>query len=155
MNNFLTILMCIAIAGACSYYAKKQGRNPYVWFLIGLIFGIFGLFLLFLIPMVKYYLQKRLLKRKQAAPQPSSQEKTITIDSAISTMDIHTEGHYLEKLWYYLDKENNQFGPMSYTAFKQAWKEGKIHSSTYVWNDALSTWKRFDELFSLQRVQIQ
>ena len=150
MNNLLTIATCVAIAGACAYYAKKQNRNPYVWFLIGLVFGIFGLFVLFLIPLFKYYIQKRISK-KTSAPKDFSYKETGTTVDITPISETETALNYLEKLWYYLDKENNQFGPMSYPLFKQAWKDGKIQSTTYVWNEELSSWKRFDELFSAQK----
>ena len=50
MNNFIVIVVWLALGGVCSYYAKERGRNPIGWFIIGLVFGLLGLITLFLIP---------------------------------------------------------------------------------------------------------
>ncbi len=47
-----------------SHLAKKKGRNPRIWFFIGLLFGAFGVALLYLLPLFEK------LKAKKAVVQP-------------------------------------------------------------------------------------
>ncbi|HSW86597.1 MAG TPA: DUF4339 domain-containing protein [Rhabdochlamydiaceae bacterium] len=50
------------------------------------------------------------------------------------------------KFWYYLDQANQEFGPMSYDALQEAWIAGKISLNSYVWNEDLENWIRFEEI---------
>lgn len=125
----------LVTGGISAYFAKKRGKNPYLWFAIGSFFGLFGLFVLFFMPKKK--------KNLQTAQQPSKEDE-ITID--ITPEVDPTE---LEKLWYYLAAENKQHGPMSFDALKRAFREGKISDGTYVWNEQMDEWRRFGELFKI------
>lgn len=110
----LTFIMMMAFGAFTAYLAKRQGKNPYVWFILGILFGIFGIFFLFFNPTSA--------KKK---PQNPSQPTTIDITPKINPMDK-------EKFWYYLDPHNKQFGPMSFDALRRAWQEGKVTGETYV-----------------------
>ena len=52
MQLFLTITLCLLIGAATAYFANQRGRDPLVWFMVGMLLGIFGLALLFLLPPV-------------------------------------------------------------------------------------------------------
>ncbi len=137
MNQLFTLVLCVAVAGACAYYAKRQGRSPVAWFVLGLLFGIFALFVLFFLPMVRLFLAKRARKKNMQVQKSEA--------PSVFTWKIDSCG--LDKMWYYVDRENKQRGPMSFQAFKKAREEGDVLSSTYVWNEDLSDWKKFDEMF--------
>lgn len=51
-----------------------------------------------------------------------------------------------EKLWYYLDEERAQLGPMSFQALTQAVHQGLVTPSTYLWNEELDQWTTLGEL---------
>ena len=109
--------------GAISaYYAKARGRNPWAWFFIGLLLGVFGITLLFILPRAK----KKLVEAAEVPPPAVAQP---------------VPSPHANKLWYYLDEQNNQFGPMSWNALQEAKKDGKISSNTYVWNEELPDWQ--------------
>lgn len=121
MNLLLTIAMGLLTGAACSNFAKNQGRNPRRWFFIGFLFGIFGLLAIFILPRMKKQAPA------EAAPLPAPKPA------------------HADKLWYYLDSENERFGPIKYEALQDLFKENKISSQTYVWNEGFDDWKHFKE----------
>lgn len=142
MEIFLTIMMWIAFGCAGAYFAKKQKRNPYLWFFIGLFLGVFGLLLLLTLPLIQR------LKSNSATPKREQEIRTVDGQpTSAFTLTSLLDQSFANTLWYYLDGANLQKGPMSFTAFERDWKEGKFASSAYIWNEKLSEWKRFEELF--------
>ncbi len=112
------------IFGATSaYMARTRGKNPYLWFFLGMFFGVFGILAL--------YLTSRSKKKKEPT----------TIDITPQFYPIHKDN-----LWYYLDPANLQNGPMSFDALVGAFKAGKVSDKTYVWNETLENWKPFSDL---------
>lgn len=107
-----------------SFLAYKRGRNPYLWFFLGFLFGIFGIFAIFFAT-----------GEKKRAPHSERKGEPV--------FSIHGP---LDKFWYYLDPSHQQQGPMSRDALNNAWKEGKIDSSTYVWNEEMTEWKPLKEM---------
>ena len=100
-----------------SFFAKKRGRSPFNWFLIGGFFGIFSFIYL--------------LTRKASlptAPQP-----------------VRTDEPLPHALWYYLiDKKTH--GSISTGALKKAYLEDKVSDKTFVWNDTMDDWAPLDTL---------
>ncbi len=136
MQQMIMILICTIIGALCYHYSKKRGRNPYTWCAIGLLFGIFGLIALFVM---------RPLNRPRGAENRKDLDlevPPIIINNHLETLDPS----HSNKLWYYLDQENQQFGPMSIDALTNAWRDGKVHAATYVWNEVMENWKRFEEV---------
>lgn len=128
MNPLFNPVMLIgaAIIGMISaYLAYKRGKNPYLWFFIGFLFGIFGIFAIFFISPKK-------------APEPAPKQPVFRIDGPA------------DKLWFYLDSSHSQQGPMSRDALNSAWKSGKINLSTYVWHEELPDWKPLKETLKLE-----
>ncbi|SRR5690349_801347 len=126
MHYFFSLLIGIFNAFLCAHFAKKRGRNPLYWFIGGALFGLFALGILFLLPI-----------RKIAA-----QVKTEIHAPLLQALFPAQAG----KLWYYLDQEKQQYGPMSLDALGRAWNEGKLHVHSLVWNEDLESWKRLEEV---------
>lgn len=134
MQIFTFLLLCALIGISCGRLARIRGRNPKTWFWIGFVFGILGLIVLLFLPLPT----KK--KRSTAKIRP-----TPPIPLLLKTKDpTHTQ-----KLWYYLDQEQNPLGPMSLNALTRAWEEKKIDSSTYVWNELMDNWQIFSEILHL------
>ncbi len=131
--TLLSLILCGLIGWACSVQAQKRGRNPTYWFIGGLFFGIFALILLFLLPPLKK-------TRAPAAKTASSIDITPTLGLE-ALFPSQTS-----KLWYYLDEQSQQFGPMSFEALRRSWSEGKLKLHTFVWNEELDNWKQFNEV---------
>ena len=120
------IAACL-IGGLSAYLSYRRGRNPYLWFFIGFLFGIFGIMAIFFAPLTK--------KKKGVASLQPTEIKPIPKIAGPK-----------DKFWYYLDPSNQQQGPMSHDALTLAWKEGRIVPTSYVWNEELTDWKPLQEL---------
>jgi len=116
-----TFVAAFATGAIGAYLAYRRGRNPYLWFGLGFLFGIFGLFAVCFLPFRKKSLQKAVLATSQA-PEPTIQGPS-------------------DKFWYYLNPEHQQIGPMSLDALTTAWRQEKISLNTFVWNEELPEWK--------------
>lgn len=125
----LMICMGILMGLISAYLAYRRDRNPYLWFTIGFLFGLIGVFTAFF----------GSSKKKNTKPQPSP-----PILNIIGPTD---------KFWYYVDSQNQQQGPLSHGALVNAWKQGKLLPSTYVWNETMSDWKPLNEMIA-QSTQI-
>ncbi len=128
MQTFLTLVLNVMLAYACSRYAMRLRRNPTNWFIAGLLFGIFAMIVL-------YFLSRTHIVAVKPAPRP------IIIPQLTAVQPSHAE-----KLWYFLDEQMTQFGPMSFNALKRAWNEGKVSDKTYVWNEEMENWQKFQEV---------
>ncbi len=139
--------MWIVLGAVCAYYGKKQQRNPILWFCMGLLLGVFGLILLLLLPLIKR-LQKKSAEKKP--PQPP-----VALDlPPVSPLSSILDPLFSNTLWYYMDQTSSQKGPMSFTALENEWKDGKLLTSSYIWNEKLADWKLFSELFPTAEKEI-
>lgn len=137
MKQLIPILICAVIGLICFVWAPKRGRSPYNWFFIGLFFGILGLLALFLLPPLK----------RRRIPTPQMKAADALAIPSINPLRLETiDPSHESKMWYYLDQENQQFGPMSIDGLSRAWHEGKVTQATYVWNEVMENWKRLEEV---------
>lgn len=125
------IMGCIS-----AYIAKGRGKNPYLWFGLGMIFGLFGVIFAFFIPAKK--------GRRRPGSQHPTKEQVVTLDITPTLGSFSKESY-----WYYLDGQNAQQGPMSYDALKRSFFEGKVKTSTYIWNEQLENWQAFSDIFDV------
>lgn len=105
---------------AC-YYANKRGRNPYPWFFIGFFLGLIGLLILFILPKIEKQEEKKSHTPKMPPPLPDT-------------------------LWYYLDKDHKQHGPISQTWLSKEIAQNRLNKDTLVWNENLKDWKKVKDL---------
>jgi hypothetical protein len=129
---FPSALMWIVFGALSAYLAKMRGKNPYLWFFLGMLFGVFGLLFLFFAP------------KPRSAP---SREKRGSDDPKTIDISPPYDPTYNEKFWYYLDGQNQQFGPMSFDALYRLLGEEKVSKKTFVWNESLESWKSLEEFF--------
>lgn len=115
MLKTILLLIYIIIGLITAHFAKKNKRNPYIWFFIGMLFGIWGLITMFLLNLRKIKKAKKELK------------KPVTIEDP--------------RYWYYLDEDKKRYGPISLNRLKGLLEENKIFSNTYVWNEDFKNWE--------------
>ena len=130
--NLVLALINALVCFTCAHYAKKRGRNPTYWFIGGAFLGLIALIILLLLPK-KAIAVVPVATAEAAPPMPSLRLQTLFETQA-------------SKLWYYLDAERQQNGPMSFEALTRAWNDGKLLKSSFVWNEELENWKRLDEI---------
>jgi hypothetical protein len=128
MQYFYSLLFGLVNAFICAHFAKKRGRNALYWFIGGALFGLFALGTLFLLP-----IRKIIAQAKAETPMP-------LLQAAVPAQ--------ASKLWYYLDQEKQQYGPMSLDALGRAWNDGKLHVHSLVWNEDLESWKKLEEVMT-------
>ncbi len=136
MHPFLTIGLWFILGAACGYLALKKGRNPYVWFFIGLIFGLLGILALYIISF-------------------RARKKEPEVEIPIKITEINQEPLLpgVQKVWYYLDKNHQQCGPISFQSLQNEITIGEIAASSYVWNEEMENWKQIKDLphFSINK----
>ncbi len=107
-----------------------------IWFALGAILGLIAIITLYILPV-----KAIALPATGASIISQSMEKEMIIGAAD---DINSRPP--EILWYYLDKEEKQFGPMSFHALQSAWDDDQIIGSTFVWNEEMENWKTLENL---------
>ena len=103
-----------ALFGFVAYiWAKQEGRNPWIWFLVGFALGIFGLFIL-------WYIPKFLTKVR------SKKEKPIEQNLAPPEEMFFSDKRNFEQMWHHLDEKNEISTAISFQKLQSLWKEKKI-----------------------------
>lgn len=139
MATFLTLAFWFLTGLGTAYFANQRGRDPYLWFAIGLFFGLFGLVFLFLLPIANDTEEKRKIDDQD--------EETLLLDPDVQSNTVD----FKFKEWFYLDQSQAQKGPVSFVFIKSLWDDGKINSNTYVWADGMEKWKKIEELKGLSQ----
>lgn len=137
MYTFFSIVLWLILGTICSRVARQRGRNPTLWFFLGVVLGVIGLLILYIMP------PKKAAIATAPASTPLIKEEPIEISVSPADPQAPAESTIL---WYYLDNENKQYGPMSFTALQGAWDDDQITSSTYVWNENMENWQTLEEL---------
>ncbi len=121
-----------------AWYAAQKGRDPMIWFFIGILLGIIGLIVLFFLPKVNKSLENE-------NPEPDPDEPMVELVPAPPKV-LYPE----QKEWYYLDRQNRQAGPVGIGVLRQEWNKGELDVDTYVWCEGLEKWFKVKELNELE-----
>jgi len=121
LKYLLFVIVWTLFGLLAAYFANKRGRNPYPWFFIGFFLGLIGVILLFVLPKIEKKEEKKQIKPLTPPPLP-------------------------ETLWYYLDSEHNQHGPVSQTRLEREIYEGRLNKNTLVWNESIENWTKVKDL---------
>ncbi len=134
-----SFLISVVFAFLAAMMAKRRGRSPILWALLGFIFPVLAnLALLF---MGKSYLEE--------LPAP----KEEAVESHVESLDeekVTIHAPQLEPIWYYLNKKHERFGPMQLSQLQSEWQKGKLDGSNYVWNETMTEWKKASEVEGLE-----
>lgn len=135
MELFVVILSWLVFGGASSYFASQRGRDPFAWFMIGMLLGILGLLLLFLLP-----------------PLEEAKDESVAEESLEEAVPVASEPAERLSAWFYLDKNRIQVGPVPFNTLKRAWDDKEVTGDTLVWREGMGEWKKVAELPSLREV---
>jgi hypothetical protein len=156
----ISLLILLVIASLTSYYADKKGRNSTAWFVLTLLFGpLVSIVLLFLPSLNKSQgdLQQRPPKNPINNLENYSKTSLASLNSQSSSEDQASQQlSFLkeDKLWYYLDEEHQQYGPISLIGLKELWNTGRVRLATYVWSEGMDKWKKIEELPDLHQALV-
>jgi len=122
MQLFNLILLWLFFGFLAAFLAKRQKRNPRLWFFIGLAFGLLGVLSLFILPKKQ---------PKQTTPlQPSPQ--------ILPPPEVH-------QLWYYIDALKKPQGPVNFRELKNLWQTSILTERSYLFSDGMEQWKKMEE----------
>lgn len=128
MNFIILFLSCFGLGWAAYRLAQIRGRDPIVWFFLGMLFGLLGILVLYCLPKPKE-------KEKVQADLPPIEKPSIVplvIDAP--------------KEWFFVDKSKTRHGPVDFSILKSKWTNQTIDPFTYVWSEGMQTWKKIEEL---------
>ena len=140
IDPFFIILVGIFLGTLSSYLATKRNRSPFFWFFIGAYLGLIGLIILYFLPSKSKNLDL-IPALNKGCPEPKSQSELSLPPSEKSSSRLKKN-----QLWYFLDKDNKQFGPMSLNGLKQSWIDDLMTSQTYIWCGDMEDWKRLEDV---------
>ena len=112
-TTLLLLLSYILIGYATSMYAARKNRNRKAWFLLGFFFGIMAGITLFALPKIE------------------------EIERPLSKNEDHP---FLGTIWYYLDENHSQVGPVSFEALKEAHLLTKLSPDSYIGGEEMKDW---------------
>ena len=79
-------------------------------------------------------------------PDPSSQKSPPV---QLTTVEIEKKVEE-DKLWYYLDQNRQQVGPVSLIAVRELWNRGQLELTSLVWTKGMEQWQKIDDLSELK-----
>lgn len=127
----LSIFIWLLVGFMTAKLAQQKGRDPYMWFAIGVLLGIFALLILILLPPVK----------------PEEQETNkAPLPVQIAPAEPPIQNEILIKEWHCITTTGLQQGPLKCDALKKLWSDGQLNSKSFVWTDKMVAWQRVEEL---------
>jgi len=112
-----------------SHIAKRRGRDPRVWFLLGFILSVFGVVLVYVLP------SRLASKRAEFKPQARFERSDAWM-----------------KMWYYQDPATReQKGPIEFPELAKTWKEKALNDSSLVWGEGMAEWKPLAQLPDIKK----
>lgn len=145
-NVLLSFILLLLIATGTAYYAASKRRNPFIWFALGLLLGIFA-------PVILLFLSKGKEEGNGfptmtiSKPDPATQHVPH-----VPTQEELERQQEENRLWYYLDTDHKQIGPVSIVAIKELWNRGKLDLNQYVWSEGMEKWEKIDNLPELKAI---
>lgn len=145
MQMIVSFIILIIIASLTAYYADRKGRSFTIWFILGALLGVFAPLILFFLP--------SLPEENSDATQPmmtvSQPDPSLSPVSPPLASLPAWKGEE-DKLWYYLDQEHQQIGPVSIVALRDMWKRGLLELNSYVWTEGMEQWQKVEQLQELR-----
>lgn len=138
---WMILITALFFSSLTAYFAGKRGRSPIIWWLIGFSFGLLGLVALFILP------------NAQEEEDAVTYSENLNQDTLLSPLPVTEIAEpEVEKLWYYLDDDHHQFGPVSVVALREQWNTGMLKLDSFVWTKEMSDWQKVESLPDLLHV---
>lgn len=137
MRMLISLFLLTFFGLFTAYIAKKRGRDPVAWFMIGMFLGIFAPLLVMILPPIN-------LSKEEALTGTEENE-----DMRLDSFEFHSFPSF-QKEWYYIDQQGNQVGPYSFQHLKAFWEEGALNKRMFVWAEGMEQWQRIAEFSQLE-----
>lgn len=147
----LTMILWILTGIATGYLAYRRGRDPYIWFALGIFFGILAILVLVLLPPIKNT-EEEIAANERAEDIAERREKQLKEQEKLENAPNLQPQSVETKEWFYLDKAKQQQGPSSFYSLNALWENGEINLQSYVWTEGMPEWKKIQDLPDLSQV---
>lgn len=139
LSIYLIITTWLIMGAITAYLAKKRDRNPIAWFFIGVFLGILGVVILLFLPQKQ---GETTVKPAPASIQASTYHPlSMPEELPFESQPPRTRLSQNPKIhWYFIDQNKSSQGPLSFDAFKNAYKNGVITPATMIWNEEIEQW---------------
>ncbi len=145
MQMIVSFIILVIIASLTAYYADRKGRSFTVWFILGVLLGVFAPLILFFLPS----LREEDVGEGQPTMTVSRPDPSLELISPpLAPVPVWKEEE--NKLWYYLDQEHQQMGPVSMIALRDMWNRGLLELNSYVWTEGMGQWQKVEQLPELK-----
>lgn len=144
MEILFTLVILFCVAWINWILAEKKGRNPHVWFIVGLFFGFLSLLILWLLPSLK---QTKGESDLVPVPEPVLEIKP--------TSDTASHAQWASDRWYYVSLEGVQMGPIDFSLVQEMMKDNRVRPETYLWCEGMENWKRCRDLSFGQKLLVK
>lgn len=126
-HMFVIFSLCIRffLAMLCARYAEQRGRNPQLWFCIGLLMGLAGYLALYILPEAK------------ATPAPGPKDVTPT--------EPQPPDPRFQR-WFFVDQHQVPQGPVPFRRLFVAWRDRHISQESLVWTEGMLQWEPIEKL---------
>lgn len=139
LQVLISFCVFLFFGGVCSYVAKNKGRNPVMWYILGMLFCLLALIVLSLLPSLK-------------TPAQISDETEENEDEKLSGSGFDEKKilAYQQNEWFYLGEDKQPKGPVGFNDLKTLWMDGLLESRSFVWTEGMVNWKRISEMVGLE-----
>lgn len=128
----LIISLWILFGAASAYYGQIKGRDPILWFVLGALFGVISLIILFFLPTLEP-------KEEPIEEQVIAEEPLLNTFKSIRLRD-----------WFYIDNDQKQQGPVTFTLLRRKLYDGTLNNSTLVWSEGMEGWSPANSIEELK-----
>lgn len=148
MSLAISMFLWLLMGAITSYVAAKRGRDPFIWFAIGILLGLIGLFILVLLPPYTPGSEKKEGDAAISSDQDTGAGSNL-VSLVITPAAIPSKYDFVGKDWFYIDENGQQQGSITYHTLKTLWIEKKIETETFVWSEGMPEWKKIGSLTEL------
>lgn len=143
INLYVTVCVLVLVGAITAFLAHRRGRNPLPWFVLGVALGVLAIAILYLWPSPQTAQQRQAVA---AAPQPQPAPAQPALMEASAS--LHDEPK--DTLWFYLDRNDEQQGPVSVPELERLWRQKDVNTESYVWSQGMNEWALINDLPTLK-----
>lgn len=131
MLSLFIALILLSLGYVTARLSEESGRNPFVWFFIGMFTGIFGILFLLLLP-----------SKKEA-------EIIDFTEEIENPMENDQKKELYNSDWFYMSFDEKEKGPIPFKDLSLAYGDGIINTETYIWREGMPNWIKASQIPNL------
>lgn len=141
MSMLLTFILWFLMGGITAYFAFQRGRDPFIWFVLGILLGVLALLVLFFLADLSAK-----APGDTSTSIPQQQQTFFGLEAPQDPPQELKEQAFLTKEWFCIDRTFRQLGPMDFETLKSLWIKSDIDENSFVWAEEMPEWKKIIDL---------